>query len=115
MQLEVRKYLFDIEQAAALLLQFVAGKTVDDYLQQPLLQPGVERQFEIIGEAINQLAKLDLNVARQITDYQKIISFRNILIHGYAEVDDLLVWDIVETRLPVLYQEIQKLSASAGE
>jgi uncharacterized protein with HEPN domain len=46
---------------------------------------------------------------------QKIISFRNILIHGYAEVDDLLVWDIVETRLPVLYQEIRKLGAAAGE
>jgi hypothetical protein len=64
MQLEVRKYLFDIEQAAALLLQFVAGKNIDDYLQQPLLQSGVERQFEIIGEAINQLAKLDVNVAQ---------------------------------------------------
>ena len=53
MQLEVRKYLFDIEQASGLLLEFVAGKTVDDYLKNPLLQSGVERQFEIIGEAIN--------------------------------------------------------------
>jgi|SRR5437660_9539935 len=115
MQLEVRKYLFDIEQAADLLSQFVAGKTLDDYLKDPLLQSGVERQFEIIGEAISRLAKLDPSVAKRITDYQRIISFRNILIHGYADIDDLLVWDIVETRLPVLHQEIKNISAATSE
>jgi uncharacterized protein with HEPN domain len=59
MQLEVRKYLFDIEEAAALLLEFVAGKNVDDYLKSAVLQSGVERQFEIIGEAslINSLPR----------------------------------------------------------
>jgi uncharacterized protein with HEPN domain len=112
MQLEVRKYLFDIEQAAALLLQFVAGKTLDDYLKDRLLQSGVERQFEIIGEAINRLAKLDPNVAKRITDHQKIISFRNILIHGYADIDGQLVWDIVETRLPILHKEIKDIGAT---
>jgi uncharacterized protein with HEPN domain len=52
---------------------------------------GVERQFEIVGEALSQLAKLDPALAKRIADYQKIISFRNILIHGYADVDDELV------------------------
>jgi uncharacterized protein with HEPN domain len=74
-----------------------------------LLQSGVERQFEIIGEALGQLAKVDQQLAIQITDYQKIVSFRNVLIHGYADVDDELVWDIVETRLPVLREEIGRL------
>jgi uncharacterized protein with HEPN domain len=74
-----------------------------------LLQSGVERQFEIIGEALGQLAKVDQQMAIQITDYQKIVSFRNVLIHGYADVDDELVWDIVETRLPVLREEIGRL------
>jgi uncharacterized protein with HEPN domain len=74
-----------------------------------LLQSGVERQFEIIGEALGQLAKVDQQLASQITDYRKIVSFRNVLIHGYADVDDELVWDIVETRLPVLREEIGRL------
>jgi uncharacterized protein with HEPN domain len=109
MQLEVRKYLFDIDQAAQLLSQFVSGKTRDQYLRDPLLQSAVERQFEIMGEAIGRLAKLSPDMARRITDYQKIVSFRNILIHGYAEIDDELVWDIIETKLPVLTKEIKDI------
>ncbi|HEY4210289.1 MAG TPA: DUF86 domain-containing protein [Steroidobacteraceae bacterium] len=97
-----------------MLQQFIAGKTLDEYLKDPLLQSGVERQFEIIAEAISQLAKVDSAAVQQITDYKKIISFRNILIHGYAEVDDLLVWDIVATRLPVLFQEIKKMISAAS-
>lgn len=106
---DARKYLFDITEAASLISQFVAGKTLQDYLKDALLQSGVERQFEIIGEALGQLAKLDQGLASQITDYQKIVSFRNVLIHGYADVDDELVWDIVETRLPVLQREIKRV------
>ena len=63
----------------------------------------------LIGEALGQLAKVDQQLAAQITDHQKIVSFRNVLIHGYADVDDELVWDIVETRLPVLREEIGRL------
>jgi uncharacterized protein with HEPN domain len=106
---DARKYLFDIGEASNLISQFVAGKTLDDYLKSALLQSGVERQFEIIGEALGQLAKVDQQLASQITDYQKIVSFRNVLIHGYADVDDELVWDIVETRLPVLRGEVERL------
>jgi uncharacterized protein with HEPN domain len=98
---DARKYLFDIAEASKLVSEFVAGKTLDDYLKSALLQSGVERQFEIIGEALGQLAKVDQQLASRITDFQKIVSFRNVLIHGYADVDDELVWDIVETRLHV--------------
>jgi uncharacterized protein with HEPN domain len=55
---DARKYLFDIPEAASLISQFVAGKTLQDYLGNALLQSGVERQFEIVGEALGQLAKL---------------------------------------------------------
>jgi uncharacterized protein with HEPN domain len=106
---DARKYLFDIDEAANLLSQFVAGKELKNYVDDALLQSAVERQFEVIGEALCQLAKVDLALATQITDYQKIISFRNVLIHGYADVDDELVWDIVETRLPILRGEIDRI------
>ena len=114
MQLEARKYLLDIERAADLLSKFVAAKTLVDYVNDPLLQSAVERQFEIIGEAATKLAKADTVTAARITDYRKMIAFRNILIHGYAEVDDPLVWDIVQTRLPLLQREIKALCAAAA-
>lgn len=52
-----------------------------------------------------QLAKLDAAFVARISEYRRIIAFRNILIHGYAEVDDRLVWDIVEAKLPVLQRD----------
>ena len=75
-------------------------------MSDDLLRSGVERQFEIIGEALNQLSKIDPAMVREIKDYQQIISFRNILIHGYADIDDRLVWHIVRTKLPVLKEQI---------
>jgi uncharacterized protein with HEPN domain len=74
-----------------------------------MLRAATERQFEIIGEALGQLAKRDPAVATGISDYRQIIAFRNILIHGYAEIDDRLVWDIVETKLPKLRADVGDL------
>ncbi len=56
-----------------------------------------------------QLAKLDQTLASRISEHSRIIAFRNILIHGYADVDDRLVWDIVQSKLPVLSREVEAL------
>lgn len=78
-----------------------------------MLRAAVERQFEIIGEALSKLAKGHDDIASRVTDYRRIIAFRNILIHGYADVDDRLVWDIVVTKLPALRQDVRALLDSA--
>jgi uncharacterized protein with HEPN domain len=109
MRLEAKKYLFDMRQAAALLSQFTAGKSFADYDSDAMLRAAVEREFEIIGEALGQLAKLDEELAAGISEHRAIVAFRNILIHGYAEVDDRLVWDVVVTKLPILILEIEAL------
>ncbi len=109
MRLEAKKYLYDMRQAAALLAQFAAGKHFADYAADAMLSAAVEREFEIIGEALGQLARLDAELAAGISEHRAIVAFRNILIHGYAEVDDRLVWDVVETKLPVLIHEIDAL------
>lgn len=59
MRPEAGKYLYDIKQAAELIATFTAGKTFTDYEQEAMLKAAVEREFEIIGEALGQLAKLD--------------------------------------------------------
>jgi uncharacterized protein with HEPN domain len=76
-----------------------------------MLRAAVEREFEIMGEALAKLARLDEEIAGRITDYRRIITFRNILIHGYADVDDRLVWDVVESKLAVLRREVESLLA----
>lgn len=109
MRLETRKYLYDVQRAIALLREFTTGKTFADYEREAMLRAAVERELEIIGEAVAQLARLDQPSAARISEYPRIIAFRNLLIHGYADVDDRLVWDVVETKLPVLSHEVEML------
>lgn len=109
MRLEALKYLYDIQEAADLTVQFTSGKTFADYQRNPMMRMAVERAFSIIGEALVQLARIDPLVADQITDFRNIIAFRNILAHAYAQVDDRIVWDIVESKVPVLAREVSFL------
>lgn len=109
MQLESCKHLEDIRQAAELIQSFTSDKTFEDYARDALLRSAVERQFEIIGEALNRLDKSDPPTAAQISDKSQIIAFRNILIHGYDKVDDQVVWNIVEQNLPTLRAEVMAL------
>lgn len=111
MQLEVKKYLFDVQRGCARIAEFTAGRSYGDYTQDPMLRAAVERQFEIIGEALSRLAKLDTSVAQRVTDYRRIIAFRNILVHAYAQIDDRLVWGVVESNLPKLADEVDALLA----
>ena len=106
---EPKAYLYDMRQAAALIADFTDVLDFDAYAADAMVRAAVERQFEIIGEALGQLARLDPETAGQISEHRRIIAFRNILVHGYAGVDDLLVWAMVDTRLADLRREVDEL------
>jgi uncharacterized protein with HEPN domain len=107
------KLLEDIRDAAAFVRQATQDKSLDDYRNDRLLRQAVERNFEIIGEAVGRLAKADPPTASKIGDYQQIISFRNVLIHGYDLVDEAQVWQVIRTNLPTLEAEVSDLLAAA--
>jgi uncharacterized protein with HEPN domain len=113
MQHEAKKYLWDAIQASTLIATFVTKKTFADYCADPMLKSAVERQFEIIGEALNALSRIDPKTAASIPDLARIVAFRNVLIHGYATVDDRLVWGVVEGKLPILQSTCEHLLQSA--
>ena len=109
MRRDARAYLTDARAAAALIRQFVQGRTLEDYRADPMLRSAVERQFEIIGEALNQLAKNAPTLAERIPDLRRMVDFRNVLAHAYAIVDDALVWQAVQHNLPVLARTVGAL------
>ena len=106
---ELLKHLYDIREATAAILRFILGKTFDDYEQDELLRSGIERKFEIIGEALNRIRRDAPSLLDKIREHRTIVSFRNILAHGYDSIDNRIVWGIVEEDLGTLLEDVERL------
>jgi len=106
---ESLKLLTDMRNSATDVSAFVAGKTLEDFLGDKQLRMAVERGFEIIGEALSQLRRIDPDTTELITDWRAIIGFQNVLIHGYGKVSDPKTWDIAQTEIPLLLRELDAL------
>lgn len=109
MRPEAVKLLTDMLTAARGVTSLVRGKAIDQYRDDLQLRWAVERGFEIVGEALTQLRKIEPALAESFTDYRAIIGFRNVLIHGYSVVNPDKTWDIAVSELPVLLAEIERV------
>ena len=115
MQPDVPALLWQARRAAGLVLEFLTAKTFEDYEHDPMLRSAVERQFQVVGEALNRLSRVDPATAEKVPDLPRIVAFRNVLVHGYATIDDSLVWDVATTRVHALVQSLERLLAQAPE
>ena len=105
---EVQKYLEDILQAiGGIESYFPDGYNFHHYQQTQMLRRAVERELEIIGEAMNRIVKLDSEL--NIPEAKRIIALRNRVIHGYDSVDNVLVWAVVVNHLPLLKVKVLNL------
>jgi len=111
MQRDARAYLWDVREAAQAIGRFVGDLGPSDYAESPMVHAAVERKFEIIGEALGQLAKLDHTLAARIPHLAQVVAFRNQLIHGYALVNHTTVWNVVHRDLPHLLDAVRDLLA----
>ncbi len=78
-----------------------------------MLRQRVERNFEIIGEALRRLSQHDPATAQHMSSQAQIIAFRNRLIHGYDLIDHAVVWDVIQRDVPVLIAEVVTLLGTA--
>lgn len=109
MQRDPRAFLWDVRESALAIQSFMSGMDAAAYADNAMAQAAVERKFEVIGEALNQLSKHDAAIAARITDLPQIVAFRNQLIHGYATVKVGTVWNIAQNALPTLIDTVQTL------
>jgi uncharacterized protein with HEPN domain len=110
-----RAWLWDVCQAADRIAAFIEGRNFEDYLADAMLRSAVERQFEIIGEALNRLSQEAPELASRIEVRRRAIAMRNILIHGYREVDNEAVWQTAKVDLPALRAQLTALLTEPGD
>ena len=106
---EFLKHLYDIREATTAIFRFIHGKTFEDYEQDELLRSGIERKFEIIGEALHRIRRDAPALLDKIREHRNIVSFRNILAHGYDSLDNRIVWGIIEEDLGKLFEDVERL------
>jgi uncharacterized protein with HEPN domain len=111
---EAKKLLLDVLTACQAIERFAAGRSFAEYQKDEQFRSATERKFEIIGKALSRLARKAPEVTQRISEVPAIIAFRDRITHGYDAVDDLVVWDIVEQKLPVLKTEAEKLLGESG-
>lgn len=114
MRPDVRVFLSDAEQAVRDIAEYLEGFDMDAYSCDGEKQASVERKFEIIDEVLNRLHGADPELAGRISDFRKIIDFRNLLSHGYDRVDPARVWSYANNSLPELHHIVQTLLDELG-
>lgn len=100
--------LFDILNSINEINEYIApNRTYAHYCNSKILQRAIERNLEIIGEAINRILKIDKTVP--IQNAKEIIDTRNKISHGYDQIDHVIIWGIVIKHLPILKAEVENL------
>lgn len=105
---EIKKFLFDIRESIASIENYLGNRRdFNVYLADKMLRRAVEREFEIIGEAMNRIDKLDSTL--KISSKRQMINMRNRVIHGYDKIDDVIIWGTIVRHLPLLKMEVENL------
>jgi uncharacterized protein with HEPN domain len=115
MRRDPRTFLWDVREAAAAIRRFAAGRDFDAYEADLMFRSAVERQFEIVGEALNQLSRAEPQLAARIPGLREVVNFRNALIHGYNRIEDKVVWQAIEKDLPALQARVDELLRELGD
>ena len=99
----------DILRSIQEIESFCHGRTFLDFQEDRALQLIVERELEIIGEALARLRRDHPNLAEQIRDINKIVGLRNVLAHGYDILEHEILWDIVENKMALVKRDVQMM------
>ena len=109
MDIEIKTGLYDILNAINEIESFFMDrpKAFLNYQNDLRTKRAVERNLEIIGEAMNRILKKNTDI--DISNSRKLVDVRNRIIHGYDTVSDEIIWSIVVKHLPILKSETEKL------
>jgi uncharacterized protein with HEPN domain len=101
-------YLDHISDRIARIERATAGLDLAGFLGNEVLQAALERYIEVIGEAAGKLSQHTRDLAPDVP-WSQVIGARNVIVHGYAQIEPDRIWDIVKSHLPALRVEVGRL------
>jgi uncharacterized protein with HEPN domain len=104
---DTRVHLHDARAAAETVRDFIGGRTLEDYRSDLMLRSAVERQFEILGEALGRAIKVEPGLQEWVPALRGAIDFRNVIAHEYDRLADATIWDIACNELPALLADLE--------
>ncbi|MDP2233166.1 MAG: DUF86 domain-containing protein [Actinomycetota bacterium] len=110
-----RALLWDLITHGKRAIAFMDARSLDQYLEDRLVRSAVEREVAIIGEAYGALDQLRADLVNRLPgDVRAVVGMRNVLVHGYAQVEDSRIHSIVADELPPLVSSAEELLFELG-
>ena len=110
---DIKMYLLDISNSIDSIFEYLGNeRNFKLYDTNKLIRRAVERELEIVGEATNRIIKINPNI--DISNARRIVSLRNWVIHSYDNVDNVIIWGIIDKDLPLLKTQVDNLLLKEG-
>jgi uncharacterized protein with HEPN domain len=109
---DLRSFITDAVQSCEIVIRHAGGIDVEAYNRDIVCRSVIERHFMIIGEALNQASRLQLDLRDRITGFAGIVAFRNLIAHGYFMIDPSTVLSIARDDVPVLLDQLRAFAAT---
>ena len=111
---DIKMYLLDISNSIDSIFEYLGNeRNFKLYDTNKLIRRAVERELEIIGEATNRIIKINPTI--DISNARRIVSFRNWVIHSYDNVDNVIIWGIIDKDLPLLKTQVDNILIKEGK
>jgi uncharacterized protein with HEPN domain len=108
MQHNVKMFLLDISNSIDSIFEYLGNnKDFKTYESNKILRRAIERELEIIGEAVNRILSIDPDI--DISNSRRIVNLRNWVIHAYDNVDNIIIWGIIHKDLPLLRKQVSDI------
>ena len=107
-------YIKDMISAIEKIERYANSISLKEFLENELIQDGIIRNLEVLGEASKNIPE-DIRTKYSQIEWRKIAGLRDILIHAYFNVDLSMIWDIISNHLPALKEELLKITKNEGE
>ncbi len=101
------KYIYDMLDSSRYVMEITGDQSLERFNEDRMFRRTIERELQIIGEAMLQLKSVDPKCAAGFDEHQRIIGFRHVLVHGYDALEADIVWHIVTEKLPLLVQQLE--------